>query len=508
MSATTRWKLLAASAAVGLAMIAASCASNGPSAPATTPSPVAATAAAPKSAAVPAVANKVKVETGVLVGETDATGVTAFRGVPFAAPPVGALRWKPPAKAVAWTGERDATKFGPACWQARRPGAGGEALQYDEDCLTLNVWRPAVARNAPVMVWIHGGSNLGGSGSIYNGAAFAKDGIVFVSVNYRLGAMGFFAHPQLTKASGPAEPLADYGLMDQTAALEWVQRNIAAFGGDPKQVTVFGESAGAIDIYALLGLKTSKGLFSKAILESNITWGESPSIAEAELDGAALIKRAGAAEGATLADMRAIPAEKLTAAASGALFPIVDKRFMTETSLQALARDHVVDVPLIVGTNSFEASLVAAQMKDPVLQTGWTNSQAGAPARYIAAKTSSGQPSWLYFFSYVATDRRATAPGAAHASEISYVYGGSLRPPAAGAPEPSAEDKAMAALMHSCWVAFAKTGEPKCASGPAWPKYTPAADQLMEFGAPESAVRTNFRKTELDAVLSSKKLAN
>ncbi len=445
---------------------------------------------------------KAKVANGVLAGDL-AEGVASYKGIPFAAPPVGELRWKAPQPVANWTDERAATEYGASCSQNSRLGA---EAKVSEDCLYLNVFAPKDAKNAPVMVWIHGGSNLNGSGSVYNGPAFAKSGIVAVTINYRMGALGFFAHPELTKAAGPKDPLANYGLMDQTAALQWVQKNIEAFGGDPKRVTVFGESAGAIDIYALLGLKSSKDLFSQAILESNITWGVSTPLADAEKDGKELVVRAGATDAATLADLRAIPADKLVAAANGARFPIVDGRFMTETSLSAMANQRALDVPLMVGSNSYEASL-ARQLQGQA-QTDWTNSQAGAPARFIAAKSADGKPSWLYFFSYVATARRTPdSPGAAHASEISYVFGGQMRapgaPPAAAGsalappPAPTDEDRAMAALMHSCWVAFAKTGEPKCASGPVWPKYDAKTDQLMEFGAP-SGVRTNFRKDALD----------
>lgn len=445
---------------------------------------------------------KTKIASGVIVGEK-ADGIVTYKGIPFAAPPVGDLRWKPPQPVAAWTGERPAGEYGASCVQNSRLGA---EAKVSEDCLYLNVFAPADAKNLPVMVWIHGGSNLNGSGSIYNGAAFAKSGVVMVTINYRMGALGFFAHPELTKAAAKDEPLANYGLMDQTAALQWVQKNISAFGGDPSKVTVFGESAGAIDIYALLGLKTSKGLFSQAILESNITWGDSAPLADMEKDGAALVGRAGAPAAATLADLRAIPAMKLVEAANGARFPIVDGRFMTETSLSAVANKRTVDVPLIVGSNSYEASLVR-QLQGQAA-TDWTNSQAGAPARFIAAKSADGKPSWLYFFSYVPTERRTPdAMGAAHAAEISYVFGGQMRPagapPAAAGsalaapPTPSDEDKAMAALMHSCWVGFAKTGTPACATGPAWPAYSPASDQLMEFGSP-SGVRTNFRKEDLD----------
>jgi para-nitrobenzyl esterase len=448
---------------------------------------------------------KAKVTGGTVVGET-VDGINTFKGIPYAAPPVGELRWKAPQPVVAWSGDRDAAKFGDMCMQGRRGGAGADAPGMSEDCLFVNVYAPANAKNAPVMVWIHGGSNTGGSGQIYNGAAFAKDGIVTVTLNYRLGALGFFGHPALTAAAGPNDPLANYGLMDQTAALQWVQKNIAAFGGDPRHVTVFGESAGAIDIYALLGLKTSKGLFNQAILESNITWGDSAPLAKVEENGKALAVRAGATDTATLADLRALPADKLIAASAGAEFPMVDGRFMTETSLQAVANGHVLDIPTVIGTNSFEASLIAAREKDPQKLTDWTNSQAGAPARFIATKTASGKPTWLYFFSYLPTAVRGTergANGASHASEIAFVYNLESRPLGGpNAPSYSDEDKAMGKLIHSCWVAFARTGAPKCASGPAWPKYDPKKPQLMEFGMP-SGVRDNFRKAELDAATAA-----
>ena len=407
---------------------------------------------------------KAKVEQGVLVGD-QAGGVASFRGIPFAAPPVGDLRWRAPQPAARWTGERAAQEHGSSCVQRSRGGGS----RSSEDCLYLNVQAPAGAKGAPVMVWIHGGSNTGGSGAMYDSPAFAKDGVVTVTFNYRLGPLGFFAHPAISAAAGAGEPLANYGLMDQLAALRWVQANIKAFGGDPRRVTVFGESAGAIDIYALLGLKAARGLFSQAIVESNITWGASPPLAMAEADGQALAAKAGAAAGATLAELKAIPAEKLSAAQQGALFPIVDGRLMTESSLQAMANKHTVDVPLIVGSNSWEAWLDQSAKGQAAVD--WTNSRAGAPARFIAAKSADGKPAWLYFFSYVPTEKRSPDnPGAPHAGEIYYVFNGQLagpmstpnpNNPVAGPAKPSDEDKAMAATMHACWVAFAKTGSPR-----------------------------------------------
>jgi para-nitrobenzyl esterase len=442
---------------------------------------------------------KAVVAQGVLAGERTGA-VDSFRGVPFAAPPVGDLRWRPPQPAARWSGERPATAVPAQCAQRTRPGGPASS----EDCLYLTIEAPAHAKGAPVMVWIHGGSNISGSGAMYDSPAFAKDGIVTVFINYRLGPLGFFAHPAITKAAGAGEPLASYGLMDQIAALQWVQANIKAFGGDPKRVTIFGESAGAIDIYALLGLKASRGLFSQAIIESNISWGDSAPLAKAEADGRELVSKAGVAPAATLAELKAIPADKLVAAQQGALFPIVDGRFMTETSLQAMAAKRTADVPLIVGTNSWEAWL--DRTKKGQAAVDWTNTLAGAPARFIAAKSADGKPAWLYFFSYVPTEkRRPDNPGTPHAGEIYYVFdaqlGAIITPnpnnPVAGPANPSAEDKAMAGLVHGCWAAFAKTGRPACGSQP-WPTYDPKTDQLMEFSSP-SGVRTHFRKTELDA---------
>jgi para-nitrobenzyl esterase len=217
----------------------------------------------------------VKIDTGRLQGAVSG-GVLAFKGVPFAAAPVGALRWRAPQPVAPWTGVRSATEISKDCLQGPIPGDPGLGTDLSEDCLYLNVWRPAQAapkkqgaKKLPVMVWIYGGGlvNGGTQPAIYQGDNFARDGVVFVSVNYRLGRFGFFAHPALT-AEHPGEPKGNYAFLDQIAALRWVQKNIAAFGGDPGNVTVFGESAGGFSVHVLLATPLAKGLFQRGIVES------------------------------------------------------------------------------------------------------------------------------------------------------------------------------------------------------------------------------------------------
>jgi para-nitrobenzyl esterase len=462
---------------------------------------------------------KVKVEGGVLAGEAiDRANV--FRNVPFAAPPVGDLRWRAPQAAKPWTGERDATQNGPSCPQPMNangtPNSGGANGPVSEDCLQLNVFAPKGAKAAPVMVWIHGGGHRTGAGWVYDGSNFARDGVVLVSINYRLGPLGYLAHPALTKAAG-AEPTGNFGLMDQIAALKWVQRNIAAFGGDPRNVTVFGESAGGMSTLALLGTPSAKGLYQKAIVESGAGWFRPTTLAAKELEGAALLAKAGAPANATAADLRALPMEKV-AALDADYGPFTDGKLMTETPTQALARGRLNDVPLIIGSNSGEDSLMGPGKAGPeavarfgggtalkaaykeadddaLARAMFTDRIMGGPARWVAGKAAGGKPAWLYYFSYVGSRFRPRVTTAAHAAEIQYVfeYWGRRTPMSVV----SDEDKAMATLMHACWVAFAKAGVPKC-GGAAWPAYDPKSDRLMEFGG-ASGVRTNFRKTQLDA---------
>lgn len=434
-----------------------------------------------------------RTEAGVVTGEaTERAHV--FRAVPYAAPPVGPLRWRPPQPPARWKGERDGTKNGPSCPQPMNadgtPNAfGGANGPVSEDCLQLYVFAPKSARKAPVMVWIHGGGHRVGAGWVYDGQNFARDGVVLVSINYRLGALGYLAHPALG-------PDANFGLMDQIAALKWVRRNIAAFGGDPRNVTVFGESAGGASVLALLAAPGARGLFHKAVVQSGGGWSPPRTRAQAEAEGVALLEKAGAKPGASASDLRALPFERLTPL-SAEYNPWPDGRTLRETAAQAIAAGRAADVPLIIGWNSGEDSVafggpLAGGLRTVQDRDRFTDRVFGAPARWIAGKASAGAPAWLYHFSYVGSRFRPQMTRAAHAAEIQYVfeYWGRRTPMSAV----SAEDRAMATLMHGCWVTFARSGAP-CAE---WPAYDPRGDRLMEFGSP-GGIRTNFRKAELDA---------
>jgi para-nitrobenzyl esterase len=469
-------------------------------------------------------APRVNTDGGWVVGTTEGPA-RIFRGVPYAAPPVGPLRWRPPQPAAPWAGDRPATKDAPACLQPvnadGRPNAGGYAGPVSEDCLTLDVFAPAEAKHAPVMVWIFGGGNIAGADSIApnDGRFFARDGVVLVAMNYRLGALGFFAHPALTKAAKAGEPLANYGLMDQIAALKWVKRNIARFGGDPGNVTIFGESAGGEDVLTLMVTPAARGLFQKATVQSGGGWETPRTLNDAEAEGVRALAPRGVAAGVTADELRALPGEKLIGL-GGPTGPVVDGRLVAETPAQGFARGHEAPAPLIIGSNTWEASLLPppaytayAKAASPALvaaypdaagdpaklaQALFTDKVMGAPARWFAARASAKAGAWLYEFSYVRVVRRGKIPGANHTSENPYVFDTQMIVPNY-ASEIVADDRAVAAFMHSCWVSFAKTGRPSCAAdGRAWPAYSSATDELMDFDSPSKIV-AHYRKAQLDA---------
>lgn len=484
-------------------------------------------------ALAPAHAQTVRTQSGEVAGVT-ADGLTVWKGIPYAAPPTGELRWRPP-QPIAWSGVRQATAFGPACPQPERGDGGGVGAppRQDEDCLTLNVFAPAGARNLPVMVWIHGGAfRLGfGSSPVYDGASFARQGIILVTLNYRLGFLGFFAHPALTREAGPGGLLGNFGLMDQIAALQWVQDNISAFGGDPGKVTAFGESAGGSSMIYLLANPKSRGLFSRAIVQSGGGLQRPADLAATEKRGVEAAARIGLGTDAAPEEMRAKPATdwiRAQGALQGGLGfgPFIDGRLVTEAPWQAFSDGRAQDVPLLIGANSNEASVLATLgVNEGALQAAvgprlselrklypadisdeeFTRQAMGdvvfvAPSRWIAAAAARGQPSYLYYFSYVASARRSALPGANHGSEIPYVFRSWSGMPVL-ARGLSGEDKAFSDVISACWVTFAKTGKPGCAPAPDWPAYDARSDLQMSFG-PETKVESPPRAAALDLLVA------
>jgi para-nitrobenzyl esterase len=343
-----------------------------------------------------------------------------------------------------------------------KPNGGGVSGASSEDCLYLNIWAPAKARKAPVMLWIFGGGGTMGAGSVatYHGDAFARDGVILVTINYRLGALGGFAHPTLTKAANATEGFANYHLLDSMAALRWMKDNAQAFGGDPNNITVFGESAGATIVANLLTSPLAKGLFAKAIIEST---GSLPTpatpLAQAEEQGVAAMTALGiAGADANLDAMRALSGESIIAnrAAARGERTILDGRVKTQSILDSFAGGTAIDVPTIIGTNSDEGRLRGTQQ--------------------VATHAQGGAPLWQYFFDYVPDWRRAEQPnGAPHAAEIPYVFA-TVTADRSGGSRMTDKDKAVAQRIHSCWVAFAKAKlaarELKCAAGFTWPART------------------------------------
>jgi para-nitrobenzyl esterase len=487
---------------------------------------IAVTAATLALAGSAAAADTAKIAQGELHGAV-AGEVASFKNIPFAAPPVGDLRWRPPQPAKSWTGVRDATQLGPQCMQMRQ--VTGDVKQ-SEDCLQLNVWTPANFKpggKLPVMVFIHGGSFTGGSGTnaLYDGTHFAERGVVLVTVNYRLGRLGFFAHPALT-AEQPGAPLANYGMMDNLAALKWVQDNISAFGGDPKNVTAFGESAGGILINDLMASPKAKGLFAKAISESG--FGRIPGLPMAQAEKVGVTYATGLGVTATGPDamkaLRALTPEQLSKAA-GQVTPIVDGTVMPEGPAAAFAAGRELKVPYVAGGNSWEASLFptntpldrAGALKDKLvaaygspanLQSAqWdlsTESSVIEPDRLLARlHVKNGQKAWVYYDSYIPASQRAAIHGLSHGGELMYVFGnlpdkdrvqGTRTIPAA-----TADDRKLSAALTDAWVAFAKKTDPSTASAP-WPAYTPATDTVEEFGADGVHARPAFHKATLDLV--------
>ncbi|MDP3736903.1 MAG: carboxylesterase family protein [Hyphomonadaceae bacterium] len=465
-------------------------------------------------------------------------GIAVFRGVPFAAPPVGANRWRAPQPAARWDGVKQATKFASACFQASGAAAGGVAQnQSNEDCLYLNVWTPAKtsAEKLPVMVWIYGGGFSAGATStpLYSGEKLAERGVVVVSVAYRVGPMGYLAHPELS-AESPSRVSGNYGLLDQIAGLDWVKANIRSFGGDPAKVTIFGESAGGIAVSMLAASPLAKGKFSGAISQSGGSFGATHApplpgenvqrLDQAEKAGVAFVAKLGGG----IAAARAKPAAEVQAASrptggSGEVdavsWPVMDGQVIPDDQHRLYEAGRYNDTPVLIGFNSDEGALFggpvtkAAHEKtvkdrygpfaDEVLRTfpAASDSEATQASRDLATDVMFGwhtldwarlqnqtgrSPVWFYYFDnkppYPAGNRLASAKGAPHAAELPYVFGHlSQQTTMPWRPE----DHAISDAMVGYWTNFAKTGDPNGAGLPAWPRFTKASETVMIFkGAP------------------------
>ncbi|MBX7454194.1 carboxylesterase family protein [Mycolicibacterium sp. 3033] len=488
-------------------------------------------------------AGTVELAQGAVRGVTDGQ-VTSYRGIPFAAPPTGELRWRPPAPPVPWEGTVGATEFGPSCIQGRY--SGQQPVAQSEDCLTANVWTPAgtpPGANLPVMVWIYGGGFSIGSSALpdYDGTNFAERGVVLVSFNYRLGRLGYFAHPALT-AENPGGELGNYGLMDAIAALEWVQANIASFGGDPGNVTIFGESAGGMTVNYLMTSPRSQGLFAKAISQSGFNRMPMPPIrgggpASGEDRGAAFAESlgiTGSGPGTTQA-LRDLPAETVIGAGQGdgdrlsPTMPTLDGTLLVENPFDVFAAGREAKVPFIVGGTSWEASLVEASRTDPEgtlarlgprrdditsRYPGDVGAQAAdvttdmlvtEPARDAARMHSAhGIPTYAYYFDYVPVDLRDRQPGTPHAGEIVYVFDTlqdrAFRPGGRDHPPATDEDRRMADVAITYWSNFARTGAPGSVAGVDWPTFTPD-DTFLRFGPVGPQAVAAFRRQQLDALV-------
>lgn len=452
-----------------------------------------------------------KLDSGLVSGTSGQSAeVHVFKGIPYAAPPVGDLRWRPPQQVAHWDGVRKADQFGPRCMQAAQPGS----QPVSEDCLTVNVWTAAqrATERRPVIVWSYGGGFTGGAGSLptYDGEEFAKKGIVFVTYNYRLGIFGFFAHPELTRNSDH-NASGNYGVMDFVDVLKWVHNNIEAFGGDPKHVTIMGESAGAIMVSALAGSPQGKGLFQRAISESGaymgLGMGKMTTLAQAEENG----KKTAASMGAnSIADLRAKSADDLFKNARGPAGLIVDGWYITEDPAKTFLSGHQNDVEILVGSNKDEGTFFQrggnkadafikrardkyGDQADAFLQLYPADTDADATKSQLASfrdeaawhmrlwaqqTLRKGHKAYVYYFTHeppVAEGQRSR--GATHTAELAYVFHipGKLW---------TDDDRKLSDNMISYWANFAAKGDPNGKGLPLWPVFQPGTFPFVLGEAP------------------------
>lgn len=475
------------------------------------------------------------VAAGVLEGAIPAGAPGAvFRGIPYAAPPVGSLRWRPPAAPAAWSGAREAIEFAPACAQLSRDGATGS-----EDCLYLNVWTPQwpMRAKAPVMVWLFGGANVTGSGSspVFDGAALARRGVVVVTLNHRVGAMGFLAHPALSAESAHGSS-GNYALLDQIAALQWVQANISRLGGDPAQVTLFGQSSGSYDLLLLMTSPLAKGLFDKAIAQSGqfLAYDGPMPKGRAEAIGEAIAAELKAPPGAaTLPYLRALPAADVMAltgkhlptqpGTDTGLLTNLDGWVLPDAPARVFAAGRQAAIPLLIGNNAREITPtltldelragIARQYGDmgprALAAYGLTDGGPGAvdpllggagaqwmtdivqrcPANLEAEwHAATRQPTWRYQFERSIPGREAV--GANHGAEVAFVFG-NLDKVAPVRPAWTPADETASAQMQTYWTRFAKTGDPNGDGLPSWP--AAAGGGYMAFTAQGPVGKTGLQ---------------
>jgi para-nitrobenzyl esterase len=479
----------------------------------------------------------ITIEGGKISGQTlgENKDVMAFKGIPYAKPPVGTLRWKPPEKVVAWEGIREATAYGPACAQPDLFGAWGfDFGKLSEDCLYLNVWTAATSTNdkRPVMMFIHGGGNVAGASQYpsSDGEALARQGVVVVSINYRIGILGYFAHPLLSKES-PYKVSGNYGLLDIIAALKWIQHNIRAFGGDPDRVTTFGHSAGGMNISYLMASPFAKGLFHRAITESGtaLTPGLNRHLRDRwygiepmEKQGERIVKDLGYAEAADpLTALRDLSVEKLVDGSKASMLqapgkntfgPVIDGWALPDDLMTIFDEGKQNFVPLIAGSNADEMTIFIT--KPPIdnveayqsivktkygkfaddflimypvnklqdIRKAMCDSQRDAifvePARrFVRAMQKAGGEAYLYHYTMVWPGSWSAA-GAFHGGELIFVFDN------VNSSKESFEEKhqALAKIMSGYWVQFAATGNPNKPGALEWPAYDLSKDPYMEFG--------------------------
>lgn len=483
-------------------------------------------------------ADPIEIDTGLVSGVTigEKRDVRVYKGIPFAAPPVGDLRWKPPQPAPPWQGVRKCTEFGPDPHGYVTPIFRSVATRTSEDCLYINVWTPAKSRSdrLPVMVWIYGGGFRFGSGAVplYDGENLARRGVIVVTFNYRVGPFGFLAHPLLSKES-EHNSSGNYGLLDQIAALQWVQRNIAAFGGDPNRVTIFGESAGAISVICLMVSPLSKGLFHRAISQSFADLGFFTHLREnrygnepKERMGEKLARDLGCADVPDpIACMRAKSAEEVMAkgrppvdyVSPGYRYgPVVDGWAITDHPINIFEAGKQHRVPFMLGSTADEWALFQLVMPPVTVESykEYVNKTFGDKARQVLAMypatsndeakacaeqvltlyaftcptkayaTAMSRVKEVYLYEFTRVPPGAGAMGAYHALEIGYVFGNLI--PILPTPDPEAyfndTDKALSEAMMGYWTQFAATGNPNQKGLPEWPAYDIKSGRYLDLG--------------------------